>query len=45
MQRFSQLMQHLVAGDSINVILGEFSKLSDIFTDLAQIVNKPILSK
>ena len=47
-------MQHSVTTDSINVIVGEFShdlleltenKLSDIFIDLAPIVNKPTLSK
>ena len=47
-------MQYLTAADSSNVIEGEFSydllkltenKLSDVFTDLAQTVNKPALYK
>ena len=50
MQEFSQLMQYLLAANSIDIIAGDFNydllkvienKLLDIFTDHVQMVNKP----
>ena len=50
MQEFSQLMQYLLAANSVDIIAGDFScnllkvienKLLDIFTDHVQMVNKP----
>ena len=50
MQEFSQLMQYLLGANSIDIIAGDFNydllkviqnKLLDIFTDHAQMVNKP----
>ena len=50
MPKFSQLMQYLLAANSIDIIAGDFSydvlkvienKLLDIFTDHVQMINKP----
>ena len=50
MQKFSQLMQYLLATNSIDIIAGDFgydvlkvieNKLLDIFTDHVQMINKP----
>ena len=50
MQKFSQLMQYLLAANSIDIIAGDFNydvlkvienKLLDIFTDHVQMINKP----
>ena len=51
MLEFLQMFQYLLATNSIDIIAGDFiydllkvtqNKVLDIFTDLAQMVNKPI---
>ena len=51
MLEFLQMFQYLLAANSIDIIAGDFiydllkvsqNKVLDIFTDLAQMVNKPI---
>ena len=51
MLEFLQIFQYLLATNSIDIIAGDFiydllkvsrNKVLDIFTDLAQMVNKPI---